>query len=151
MWIINLIKHFSYYYCFLGGDVQCTYFGLIFCAYFCPPVCAVCPNNEVIVLQPWTGTALNLGSVASYAFHSNPPAPTVSTVSLDHFLPLYPNPPPPLSNFCRCSPSIFHMLTTSSPDVKCFPSGCRPHPPPASMDYSSLRPAPRPCIYSRVL
>ena len=43
---------------------------------------ALCPNQEVVVLQPSTGTAPDLGSVANfYNFKYTPLAPTVSTVS----------------------------------------------------------------------
>ena len=33
--------------------------------FFWPPVLEVCPNYEVVVYQPWTGTPLDLGSVAN--------------------------------------------------------------------------------------
>ena len=42
-------------------------------------VCAICPNHEVVVFQPWTGTDPYLGSIANYTFYYNPPAPPVST------------------------------------------------------------------------
>ena len=30
-----------------------------------PPVCEVCPNDEVVMFQPWIGTPLDQGSVAN--------------------------------------------------------------------------------------
>ena len=56
---------------------------------FRPPVCVVCPNNEVVVFQPRTGTAPELGSVSNYIFYSNSPAPTVSTGFMDLFISLH--------------------------------------------------------------
>ena len=58
--------------------------------YFIPPVCTMCPNHEVVVFQPRTGTAPDLGSVANYTFYSNSPDPSVSTNFLNIFIsPLY--------------------------------------------------------------
>ena len=51
--------------------------------YFWPPVRTVCPNHDVVVFQPRTGTAPDLVSVANYTFYYNRPAPPVSTVFLD--------------------------------------------------------------------
>ena len=81
------------------------------CVYFWPPVRAVCQYHEVVVLHPFTGNTLDLGSIANYTFYSSPPDPPVSTVFLDLFIyPLYPTAPPsvafvtiaPLS--CICPP-----------------------------------------------
>ena len=65
------------------------------CVYFLPPVHAVFLNHEVVVFQPQTGTAPDLGFVANYTFYYSPPALPVSTIFLDVFIyPLYPTPPP---------------------------------------------------------
>ena len=52
---------------------------------FCPAVCVMCTNHEVLVFQPQTGTAPYPGSVANYTFYYNPTAPPVSTNFLDIF------------------------------------------------------------------
>ena len=76
-----------------------------------PPVRGVCPNHEVVVFQPWTGTAPDLGAVANYTFYSNPPAPPVSTGLLDIFIyPLYPTAPPSVSFVL-----VSHLSCTLSP------------------------------------
>ena len=68
---------------------------LLFCIW--PPFRVVCPNHEVVVFQPWAGTAPYLGSVANYTSCSNPPAPPVSTDFLDLFILPYPTAPPSLA------------------------------------------------------
>ena len=111
--------------------------------YFQPPDRVVCPNHEVVMFQPRTGTAPDLGSIDNFTFYNSPPAPPVSTNFLDIFL------PPPLS--CRPTissvfghhPYILHLLPTSYPGAKRRPPGRRPYPPPASLHRSSLCPAPR--------
>ena len=65
--------------------------------YFRPPVHAGFLNDEVVVLQPRTGTAPDLGSIANYAFYSKPPTPPVSAVFMDILFPLYTNPPSSVS------------------------------------------------------
>ena len=35
------------------------------CVCYRPPVRVVCPNHEVVVFQPWTVTAPDLGSVTN--------------------------------------------------------------------------------------
>ena len=68
------------------------------CVYNWPPVFAVCLNHEVVVFQPRTGTALDVGSIDSYNFHSSPPTPPVSTVFLDLSISLlHPTTPPPVT------------------------------------------------------
>ena len=63
--------------------------------YFRPPVCAVCPYYDVLVLKTHTGTHMELGSVAYYTFYSSPPASSILTVFLDLFIYLlYPTSPP---------------------------------------------------------
>ena len=54
--------------------------GVCVCMYFWPTVRVVCQDNEVVVLQTRTDTALDLGSISNYIFNSNPPAPPISTV-----------------------------------------------------------------------
>ena len=79
---------------------------------FWPPVRVMCLNHDVVVLQPWSETALDLGSVANYTSYSNPPLLPVSTSFLDIFIyPFYPNAPPSVLLFvvsllsCTCSPT----------------------------------------------
>ena len=117
---------------------------------FFPSVCGVCPNHEMVVLQPWTRTALRLGSVGNYKFYSKPHAPPVSSGFLDLliFLPIS-YCPPPTSNFCLHIPSLLNLLPTSSAGVKHRPTGRRPHMPPASLHLSSLRPAPHACVFGQ--
>ena len=122
---------------------------LYVCDFF-PPVRAVCPNYEVVVFQPWTGTALDLGSVANYAFYSNPPDPPVSTFFSGYFLsPLSYR--PPTSSVNHRIPYLLHPPPTSSPGAKLRPPGRCLHLPNASLRHSSLRPAPHACICRRVL
>ena len=59
-----------------------------------PLVRLLFPNHEMMVFQPQTGTAPDLGFIADYKFYSNPPAPPVSTGFMDIFIyPLYPTAP----------------------------------------------------------
>ena len=52
------------------------------CLCYWPPVRLVCPNHDVVILQPRTGTAPELGSVANfYNFKYIPPASSGLTVS----------------------------------------------------------------------
>ena len=119
---------------------------LLFC--FWPPVHVACLNIEVLVFQPRTGTAMNLGSVDNYTFYSNYPAPTFSTNFLDIFIsPLYPNAPPSLAFFvvaplcCNQSPS--------PPGSKHRPPVSRLHPPAIILHRSSMRPVPYACVCHR--
>ena len=43
----------------------CVYVCVYVCVCYQSPVRAVCQNHEVVVLQPWTVTASDLGSVAN--------------------------------------------------------------------------------------
>ena len=62
---------------------------------FRPSVHVMCPNHDVVVFQPCTGTAPYLGSGAKYTFYSNPPSPPVLTNFLDIFIvPICPIAPP---------------------------------------------------------
>ena len=45
-----------------------------------PPVCEVCPNNEVVMFKPRTGTSPDLGSITITNLLLVYPAPPVSTV-----------------------------------------------------------------------
>ena len=59
---------------------------LLLLLYFRTPVCAVCMNHEVVVLQHLTGNAPYLGSVANFTSYTSPPTPPVSTNFLDLFI-----------------------------------------------------------------
>ena len=65
-----------------------------------PPVCAVWTNSEVVVFQPWSSTAPNLGSVANFTSKLNP-APPLST-----FFWVFRFPSPSVS----LRPPILHLL-----------------------------------------
>ena len=49
------------------------------CCCFRPPVRVVCPNHEVVLFQPRTGTTPYLGSVANFTFYTSLPTPPVAT------------------------------------------------------------------------
>ena len=51
-----------------------------------PPVCMVFPNHDVVVFQPWIGTAPYLGYVANYTYYYNSPAPPVLNNFLNIFI-----------------------------------------------------------------
>ena len=105
----------------------------------------MCLNDEVVMLQPWTVITPDLGAVTNYTFYSNPPAPPVSTV-LWIFLFLLSTLPPHTSSVSHCIPYLLHPLPTSSTSTNFCPPGRHPHPPPASLRLSSLRPAPHACL-----
>ena len=66
--------------------------------YFRTSVCAVCPNHEVVVFQPWTGTAPDLGFIANYTFLFYPSHPTCINFFLGLFISLlYPTSTPSLA------------------------------------------------------
>ena len=61
------------------------------CLYLRPLVRLLFPNHEMVVFQPQTGTAPDLGFIADYKFYSIPPALPFSTVFLDIFMVLFGN------------------------------------------------------------
>ena len=116
-----------------------------------PPVCEECPNYDVAVFQPQTVTPPHLGSVAFITkFISSPPAPHDCTILwIIIFLP--PSYRPPIRSPSSSYPYIcLHPLLTSSPGAKRQPPGCRPHPPPASLCHSYLRPTPCTWVFRHV-
>ena len=71
-----------------------------------PPVCEVCPNNEVVMFKPRTGTSPDLGSITITNLLLVYPAPPVSTV-LWIFL-------PPLGLTTTIPPSIKSRIRSIS-------------------------------------
>ena len=84
---------FMFYVLFFMFYVLC--FMLFLLLYFQPPVRALYPNHEMVVLQPQTGTAMELESISNLTFYTSRLTPPVSTTFLDLFLPppLYYHPP----------------------------------------------------------
>ena len=125
--------------------------GVCMCLYLWPPVRAVCQNHEFVVLQTWTETNLDLGSVANYTFNSSPPAPPVSTVFLDISIPPFYTIPPPSVLFVIIDP---HSCTHSPPPLLDLnPVHLIPLPPApiTILRRSTLRSAPRACVCRRFL
>ena len=105
-----------------NGEAECTIKKvvavlntiIVLLLYFFPEVGVMCLNHDVVVFQPWTGTALYLGFFTNYTFYSNPPAPSVSTNFLDLCIaPLYPiNPHKSFSSSYTLSIALFtHILS----------------------------------------
>ena len=113
--------------------------------YFLPPVYEVCPNHDVVVFLPWTGTAPDLGSVTNYTLNIlfYPSCPTC----LNRFSGYFHLPPisyqRPISGVRCCSPSLLHPLPTSSTSTKRCPSVIFPHLTPATRQNLPLDSAPR--------
>ena len=81
------------------------------CVYLRSPVRVVYPNHELVVFQPYTGTAPDVGSVANYTFLFYPFRPICLNRFMYLFISLlYPNAPPSVSFdvvsplYCTLSP-----------------------------------------------
>ena len=114
---------------------------LLLCVW--PSVCVMCPNHDVVVFQPWTGTAPYLGSVANYTFYSNPPSPSVSTIFSGYFDCSHLSYRPTIRRVPPHTPYLNHSLLPSSTITNQLPPGHRPHPPTTSLCRSSICSAPR--------
>ena len=107
-----------------------------------PPVREVCPNYEVVVFQPQIVTPLHLRSVAYHCtFKLGLPPHLFLLFSESFFSLLLPTTSPSIA-IHWWSPLCFHPLPTSSLGLKRCLLVHHPHPPPASIRRSSLRPAP---------
>ena len=112
-----------------------------------PPACTVWPNYEVVLLQPWSGTAPSLGSVSNITSYINPaplsnclmgpfPSPSVSwfpppsaTLILRCTALLAPDSPPYLPVFDRMSTwTDVHSRRTPSPILISMSFRPRPSP-----------------------
>ena len=79
------------------------------------PVPEVCPNNEMVMFQPRTGTSPNLGPVAHcYVYFLVPPFLFISPP--DFLLGRHPTPAPPLTPFpaALSVPTQDHLTTWAS-------------------------------------
>ena len=104
------------------------------------PVRVVCPNHKVVVLQPRTGNAPDLGSVANFkTFYFVSPRPICFNRCYGYFsFPVCPNASPSVA-VRRCTTSLFHPLPISSPSMKLHPPVIFPPPLPAILCRLSLR------------
>ena len=111
----------------------------------------MCPNHEVVVFQPQTGTDPYLVSVANYISYSNPPSPPVSNNFMDILISPYPTTPPSVAFYvvaplsCNRYPSHLLDQITVHLDVACTripPASaarpCAPRRVPASANVSFL-------------
>ena len=111
-----------------------------------PSVCVVCPNYEVVVLQPLIGTAPYLGSLAIFTTILDAPAPPVSTVSeYLVFTPVTGSYLPPVFRPLTLLRSLVAPNSPTPPQLAWAqsdrPHGRRPHPP-ASTSHLCLPPSP---------
>ena len=117
------------------------------CVCYCPSVCAVFLNHEVVEFQPRIVTAPDLGSGANAYNYSTPPAPPVPKVFSVFVYP--PCPPPGLSPISSSilhpsTPLLYLSLYPLLP-TPCCPGAERPStwttPPPAGLHRSYVLPS----------
>ena len=83
-----------------------------------PPVCEVCPNDEVVIFQPWIGTPLDQGSVPN--FYIDIIRIPILPFSARH--PMYSQGGYPLMpyNYIPCQPLCLHTGLLSHLGVTCI-------------------------------
>ena len=102
----------------------------------------------MVEVQPRSGIATALDSVASVTTYSRPARLTCLSRFLGRFIYLLPSTAPPVSIISHCITyfSMLHLLTTSSPGEVRHPPGLFPPLLPSSLHHSSLFPVPHACF-----
>ena len=117
--------------------------GVCMCTW--PPVRELCPNNEVVVFQPWTVTPPHLGSAAIVALKLSLPPHLFLPFFWIFILPPPSYSPPPAVPVHSQSPLYFAHATHIFSHHEASPT--LTFPAPASLLHSSLLPSLCACVY----